>query len=528
MLLHYIVIESRQKMKRNKFKYALLLLAAVMVTSCDGLRFGKKYYKVEEGTNFSNRALDDAMDMSALNSLGTQKLLVIPVVFTNTQNVATEENHAMLERVFFGESDDTGWESVASYYKKSSYGRLNLTGEVMPYFQLDYSTIDLANKFVSATQKIGPGNYWDETHHVIEDIYNTYDAELLKEYDTDGDGFVDALWMVYMADINAAGSESSVFWAYKFYWNRLANKNKPTPNTYAWASYRFATEGVGYTHEKPDAHTYIHETGHVLSLPDYYDYDSDHTGMQATNPTGGLDMMAYNVGDHNPYSKYRYNWLEPYVFTGDVDIPLKPFESSGDTILIKNEWNQTAYDEYLLIDYYTPTGLNAKDSEGRGYASQSNPNSGTRNFTKAGVRIWHVDSRLVRHTFNENDELESSKWTNEIYGDEYVYTDVGPSNTASRSRADESVEQPERFKLLHLLDAKGRTSKVGNWLRSGTVSGDDALFVEGQIIEADDWGKYLQTEDKSATFNDGSAIGYSVEIGEMTDNQVIIKIRVAN
>ena len=72
--------------------------------------------------------------------------------------------------------------------------------------------------------------------------------------------------MVYIAEIKALGGEDDPFWAYKFYWNRYANTEKPTPNTYAWASYKFADEGVGYNFNIPDAHTYIHETGHMFGL----------------------------------------------------------------------------------------------------------------------------------------------------------------------------------------------------------------------------------------------------------------------
>lgn len=516
-------------MKNFKIKAGLIVLTALLVTSCDlfGGFFGRKSYeKVAKNTNYSNRALDETLEMSVLDSLGNQKMLVVPVVFTDTTALATAQNHAMLERVFFGDSEETGWESVASYYEKSSYGRLKLSGEVMPYFNLGYSTSTLDNYEIDEYQEIGEGYYWDQTHYVIEDIYNTYGADKFKEYDLDNDGFVDAFWIVYMAEINATGADEDVFWAYKFYWNREPDTAKPTPNSYAWASFRFAMDGVGYTRAKPDAHTFIHETGHLLGLPDYYDYDfSVQTGTQATNPTGGLDMMAYNVGDHNPYSKYRYNWLEPYVFQGDVDIPLAPFASSGDTILLKNGWNGHAYDEYILIDYYTPTELNAKDSEGRGYVTGGTSNVGTLNFTMAGVRIWHVDSRLLRYTYNNDGDLVSRTWTNEIYGDYYTYTDVGPSNTSSYSQAPIGELGASENKLLHLMDAKGRTSTTGNWLRSSAVASSDALFQTGMIIEANEWGAYLQTANGAPVFNDGTPVGYSVEIGEMSEEQVIIKIR---
>ncbi|NLI52502.1 MAG: hypothetical protein GX377_03975, partial [Erysipelotrichaceae bacterium] len=63
-----------------------------------------------------------------------------------------------------------------------------------------------------------------------------------------------------------------------------------------------------------------------------------------------------------------------------------------------------------------------------------------------------------------------------------------------------------------------------NWLRTPTAAGSTALFQTGDVVAADGWKKYIQT---SATFNDGTAVGYSVEIGEMDDNGVQIIIRKA-
>ena len=80
------------------------------------------------------------------------------------------------------------------------------------------------------------------------------------------------------------------FWAYQYYWNRAPwNENKengrPVFNTYAWASYEFIREDSNYNETRPAAHTYIHETGHMFGLDDYYDYD----GKSAPIGGGGYD-----------------------------------------------------------------------------------------------------------------------------------------------------------------------------------------------------------------------------------------------
>ncbi len=467
-----------------------------------------EFYVAEKDHNYDNRALDEANGLTALNSLGEQKLLVVPIVFANAPEYATPELHATLEKVFFGESEETGWESVASYYHKSSFGRLTLSGEVMPYFEVPYATNEFANFEVSEGQEFGnPNNYWDQTHHIIRDVYNSYSAETLQEYDLDGDGHVDGLWLVYMYP-----NSESPFWAYKFYWNQEPNINKPTPNTYAWASFDFAGAGGGYNLDLPDAHTFIHETGHMFGLNDYYDYDN------GSAPAGQVDMMDHNIIDHNIYSKYLLNWSEPHVVTGNADITLRPSESSGDFILLKDGWNGHAYDNYILMEYYTPTGLNEKDSMEDGYTSGG---SSIRGFSVSGIRMWHVDSRIVRFTD------DGYTWVDEITdADATSYPFIGPTNTQIKRR---HINEP--YRQLHLIDAMGNTSKTGNWLRSNTTAGNNALFKQGKKISANDWGKYLQTEAvggvRPSVFNDNTPVGYSVTIGEMTAEGVTIHIRKA-
>ena len=96
------------------------------------------------------------------------------------------------------------------------------------------------------------------------------------------------------------------------------------------------------------------------------------------------------------------------------------------------------------------------------------------------------------------------------------YTDYGTSNTGSSSAGGSN------FKLIHLLDGSGRNS---TWYHSASPSKtatNSSLFTTGDKIEINGWNNYLF---RTGSFNDGSPIGYSVEIGEMTSEGVEIKIR---
>lgn len=455
---------------------------------------------------YDNKHIGNSKDVSLLSSVGDQKLLVIPVSFLNSPAKYRSQNERVktsLTKAFFGASNETGWESVSSFYGKSSYGKLNLTGEVVNTIHLNYTTSEFQDL------EIDDRMYWDQTHYALEDIYegSSLTSAKLREYDQDNDGYVDAVFLVYLAPVG-----EDVFWAYQYYWNRYpwdsaAENNRPAFNTYAWASYEFMFEDDNYSEEEPAAHTFIHETGHMFGLDDYYDYDSK------TAPVGGIDMMDNNIIDHNMYSKFLLNWALPYVPVGDSEIYLRPAQSSGDFILINNNWNGHAYDEYILIEYYTPTGLNKHDSMGAGYGKAGNRVIG---FGQAGVRIYHVDSRVAEIRFNSRGEARAHQFrdTLDTISPQY-YFDYVASNTLS----DGFVEDAKK---LHLLDGGGRSY---TWYHTlGTTTNIIVLFQSEQEIKSTEWKKYLFSDN---TFNDKTSIGYSVLIGDMDENGVTIKLTAA-
>ena len=108
-----------------------------------------------------------------------------------------------------------------------------------------------------------------------------------------------------------------------------------------------------------DAHTFIHEMGHVLGLQDYYDYDGIGTAV------GGFTMQDNNVGGHDPYSVIAYGWAQPYIPTNTVTLTINDFQSSHDVVLLANHTVNSPFDEYLLVELYTPTGLNKFDTDYR-------------------------------------------------------------------------------------------------------------------------------------------------------------------
>jgi M6 family metalloprotease-like protein len=481
---------------------------------------GDGYYQLTEPTiardDFKFMA-GSALDGAALPHVGNPKVLVVPVLFTDYAcgfqfNCETVVNQ--IDKAFFGTSEDTPYESVRSYYYKSSYGNLTIDGTVTPIYEVGKTTVEWAREKRT-------GRQYDQFYHpawgLTEDVtawYKTLTNSNLSEYDGNGDGWIDAIYLLYLAPAYPRFYPSTriypedverTFWAY-VYWNynnvSLANEADPIPFTFSFLGYDFMYEGYGQN--QIDAITYIHETGHILGLTDYYSYDTD---ISAWGPTGRLDMMDNNVLDHNAYSKFLLEWINPYVIDNtkqETTITIAPFESSGDAIIVKNGFNGSPYDNYLILEYYTPTGLNEEHSQAP-YAGNN-----LRGFTEPGVKIYHVDSRLGAYDWNSGN---FKGFTNEVIipeNENYTeYYMIVNSNSVTRHRGDMTY-----MKLIHLLESSGN-----NTFRLGGSASNDTLFQTGDYFNP---LKHFAAMTIFGQFNDGTEIGYEITIGEMTPEGVTI------
>jgi M6 family metalloprotease-like protein len=427
-----------------------------------------------------------------LKTTGNQKMLVVPVQTSD----GPEWTPAMLERVrvaLFGTAAETHyWESVASFYNKASYGAITITGGFAdPLVLTDYTTSSL-----DSIGKNAPDNV------VIPAFYQAASADLLKQYDQDGDGRVDATLFVYS---NAySRTDDSAYWAWVWYPDNGASLTKPQISTYFWVSYEFTNEGG--TGSAIDAHTFIHECGHILGLDDYYNYDNEY------DPAGDREMQSYNIGDQGMFSKYELGWADPYVLDSNhpdtVTVPLRSSALYPDCLLLNDSWNGTPNDEYILIEYYTPEGNNYLDS----HTKYTNSNL---MYTNSGLRIYHVDARLVELS---SDSDKSSTYTDTLNHNGKI-TFTGASNSTSYSYLSSNAST---FKLLSLQQANVTSSSDKDALiNGGTVSTTGTLYTAGGAT----WQAYSTIFPKGAnTFNDGSKIGYKVQLASVADGVAQVKV----
>lgn len=435
------------------------------------------------------------------NSDGQAKLLVVPVQFKNSSNAWGNAKRDWIRKCFFGDptSDSLPWESVSSYYTKSSYGKMNIVGEIAPTFtsSLTYAQIDT---------KQSPDVY------IVEEFQSSsVYRELRKQYDGNGDGYIDAVAFVYAEMFRQNDTER--WWAHVNTHYDAKNVDNPVVNQYMWTSFYFSklTSNVYGAKYDYDTHTYIHETGHLLGLDDYYNYSNDNY----YDPSGGQEMHSQNIGDENIYSKMCLGWIEPYYVkatetTSSLTLTLNSSAhySQGNAIILNDNWNGTPMDEYIIIEYYSPTDLNKKDSESK-YARNAQM------FQTSGFRIYHVDSRLVAYEKVAR-ELTPSDFVSRINSIDTTYFNfIGASNSPifKRSWLPDETER-ENFKQIHLLQAGGV-----NTLKNGHKADDSDLFKEGAEFVANSNFFY-----KGTKFNAGNEVGYKITIGKCEGAQGTLTI----
>jgi M6 family metalloprotease-like protein len=453
---------------------------------------------------------------TAMPSTGVVNMLVIPIQFSDATCAeipeGCEQTRANIHQAFFGQPETMRWHSVASYYQQSSYGQLTIQGEVTDWYTPEITAVALStNRNQLSSQVINPA---------IEAFTNA-NANRIRDFDADGDGFLDAVYFIYSLTFNPKdskfGEQKDVFWAFVAYQGGIANVTRPTLFHYAWSSYDFMYQDGYYQrsangkvewdednepiffpwrdnqgNKQVDAHVYIHEVGHLLGLQDYYSYDSSKGDWGAA---GTLDMMDYNVGDHHAFSKAILGWLTPRVITTSQTVTLAPLAHQGDALIVAVKHPETLLNEYILVEYYRPENLNLKDSV-ESYAGRY-----PRMFSVPGVKIYHLDARIVRLIIQNGASAFDQYVTHVQVQNQYRHR-IGSTNTASRSFN-------PNHKLIHLLESSGL-----NTFRHGGFATNATLFQPGMTFPVA--GEF--------PLNQGGNFPFVITIGEMTPAGVQLTI----
>lgn len=473
----------------KKVKIIILIGFLTILTSC---KSAIEPIESITNTNLVLENTDEFKEAKSLSALGKQHLLVVPVQFEGEREFS-DDDLKTINRAFFEDNLSTSsgknYYSVKEYYDKSSCGQLFIDGEVSDVLKVPYTVKQISDD----------GNYFPgvPAQYFMENI--SYNDDFFQKYDVDKDGYVDSVVFVYSS---STSERTGNFWAWVANFATTPNTIRPTFFRHMWVGLDFFYKG-GYD---IDAHTIIHETGHLLGLRDYYPSDNYYLAL------GGHSMMDYNISDHDPYSKMLLSWAKPIYYdfrkNKKIKINLASFEETNQFLLLNVDWNHSVMDEYLLVEYYTPTLLNELDAK---YQYDNRPLG----FNESGIKIYHVDSRIAKTHYDKTlyttvfDEYVEEIPTS--YPEDTYYV-IGASNSNSDSKTDAS--RNGRYKQILLIE-----NKQYNQLQSGIPADNDSLFQIGDTFDSKTSAFILNN-----TWNKGGEISFYLKVENMNSQYATLSI----
>ncbi len=178
-----------------------------------------------------------------------------------------------------------------------------------------------------------------EACQLVDQQYNVNWAD----YDSDNNGEVDFVYMIYAGKGQANGGAAYTIWPHNWY---IGSAMYWGNCTYAWEDCIFGGKYInnyacsgelGYNNTMSGIGTLCHEFGHVMGLPDLYDITYGEVYEARVTPADWniMDGGSYNGGEHcppnyDPWQKLFFGWQTPIVLgTEGADIVLKANGTEG-------------------------------------------------------------------------------------------------------------------------------------------------------------------------------------------------------
>lgn len=338
---------------------------------------------------------------------GKKKGLIILVQYKD-KKFKFGHNQKMYNRI----ANETGYAnslgfvgSVKDYFLAQSNGQFELDFDVVGPYTLNHEY---------AYYGAPSGNSHDvRPCDMVYDACRLADPDVnFTDYDWDGDGYVEQVYVLFAGLGQAAGGDENTIWPHEYKLQEgnngsyVSKDNNVVVNTYACGpeltlqytpvAYRERVDGIG---------TLCHEFSHCLGYPDLYD-----TGNGGNFGMGEFDLMdagSYNgesfcPPNYSAYEKWFAGWITPTVL--DKPASVKGMKAQdvkyGQAFVVYNDNNKN---EYYLIEN-----------------RQQNVGIWDKQLPASGMMITHVD--YDENIWERNNVNTIVNYSNQ-YGPEYAYLD---------------------------------------------------------------------------------------------------------
>lgn len=239
---------------------------------------------------FSLRSVVPSTWKSGMATVGVGRVLALRVSFPDYSFADDDTLEALDALINGGGASAFPYESLHAYYERASYGALDISGTAVDYqakHERSYYQHDINSLFVEALDAL------DETLD-------------LSRFDGNGDGYIDCVYLHF------AGPDAG--WGSTWWSQEWTVPQQAPPEVYerSWDGKRLWNACLLADNCAADmaASTLIHETGHVLGLPDLYSYRKSTIGLSGRSGCLTFDLMDNNAGDTNAFFKWMLGWID--------------------------------------------------------------------------------------------------------------------------------------------------------------------------------------------------------------------------
>ncbi len=338
------------------------------------------------------------------NYIGQKKGIIILVNFSNV-SFKSENNNALYQRIAneknFSYGNFKG--SMYDYFYAQSDGQFELTFDVVGPV-----TVSNTQSYYGSNDSQGSDKY--PATMVIEALKKADSQVNFADYDWDGDGEVDQVYVVYAGKGEADGGSSNTIWPHEWQLSSAAyygdGSGAQTLDGVKIDTYACGGELNGQSGSIAGIGTMCHEFSHCLGYPDFY--DTDYSGGQGMFEWDLMDSGSYNGDGYQPagytsYERWVAGWRTPVELTSTTQVNNMPAltENNATSYIIYNNGNRN---EYYLLENRQKTGWDA-------------------GIPGAGLLILHVDYSASAWSSNTPNDTPSHQRMTWIAADNnYQYT----------------------------------------------------------------------------------------------------------
>lgn len=288
------------------------------------------------------RVMAGATGGEGIGVTGKRKGLVILVNFKDKK---MQSKHTQAEwndyfnKVGYNKYGNNG--SVHDYFYAQSYGKLDLEFDVI-------GPVTVSKNMASYGANDAQGNDIDPAGMIKEACELAYAKEKMdmSQYDWDGDGAVDQVYVIYAGYGEAAGGEANTIWPHE--WDIQGGGYSLVLGGQRIRTYACSSElNGGYGTDISGIGTACHEFSHCMGIPDFYDTAGGGCfGMDAWDlmDYGSYGGDGYEPTGYNTYEKWVSGWIEPTILTEPCYIKnMKPLSDAPEACVVFNEANKNEY-----------------------------------------------------------------------------------------------------------------------------------------------------------------------------------------